>query len=246
MKIFPFSAIKSWWILDIHHRSVLIHLEGFLADLFHFQPIKFDGSWTFTIDMSNPFETFLNLFHFQPIKLSGSWTFTIDLFQSIWRAFLADLFHFQPIKSGGSWTFTTTFSFPIHLEGFLADLFLFLAQVSRSWTFTIDLFQSICRRLSYESFPFSAHKIRWVLDIHHRSVQSIWRAFLADLFHFQLYKIEWVLDIHHRLSNPLEGFLSRSFPFSAHKIWWVLDISPSIYPIHLGGLSVDLFPIFSP
>ncbi|GBN87878.1 hypothetical protein AVEN_202467-1 [Araneus ventricosus] len=29
--------------LDIHHKAVPIHLEGFLADRFHFQPIKFVG-----------------------------------------------------------------------------------------------------------------------------------------------------------------------------------------------------------
>ncbi|GBO44985.1 hypothetical protein AVEN_73901-1 [Araneus ventricosus] len=32
--------------LGIHHKAVPIHLEGFLADRFHFQPIKFVGSFT--------------------------------------------------------------------------------------------------------------------------------------------------------------------------------------------------------
>ncbi|GBL75395.1 hypothetical protein AVEN_194588-1 [Araneus ventricosus] len=32
--------------LDIHHRSVPIHLEDFLADRLHFQAIKFGGSFT--------------------------------------------------------------------------------------------------------------------------------------------------------------------------------------------------------
>ncbi|GBN30561.1 hypothetical protein AVEN_8884-1 [Araneus ventricosus] len=32
--------------LDIHHKAVPIRLEGFLADRFHLQPIKFSGSFT--------------------------------------------------------------------------------------------------------------------------------------------------------------------------------------------------------
>ncbi|GBL82339.1 hypothetical protein AVEN_252500-1 [Araneus ventricosus] len=41
--------------LDIHHKDVPIHLEGFLADRFHFQSIKFCVSFTSrTVPTVNP------------------------------------------------------------------------------------------------------------------------------------------------------------------------------------------------
>ncbi|GBL82055.1 hypothetical protein AVEN_50622-1 [Araneus ventricosus] len=40
------STTTAYLKLGIHHRSVPIHLEGFLADRFHFQPIKFGGLLT--------------------------------------------------------------------------------------------------------------------------------------------------------------------------------------------------------
>ncbi|GBL83610.1 hypothetical protein AVEN_196434-1 [Araneus ventricosus] len=44
------QEIRSTWDrdvqLDIHHLSIPIHLKGFLADCFHFQPTVFGGPFT--------------------------------------------------------------------------------------------------------------------------------------------------------------------------------------------------------
>ncbi|GBM93240.1 hypothetical protein AVEN_107316-1 [Araneus ventricosus] len=48
-----------WYLkLAIRHKAVPIHLEGFLADCFHFQPIKLGGSFTGrTLANENPSPT---------------------------------------------------------------------------------------------------------------------------------------------------------------------------------------------
>ncbi|GBN22636.1 hypothetical protein AVEN_217505-1, partial [Araneus ventricosus] len=57
--LYPVLVSASTYLkLDIHLKTVLVHLEGFLAGRFHFQPIKFGGLFTGqTVPPGNPSPT---------------------------------------------------------------------------------------------------------------------------------------------------------------------------------------------
>ncbi|GBO24048.1 hypothetical protein AVEN_22886-1 [Araneus ventricosus] len=173
----PYKGGGSW---TFHHRSVPIHLEGFLSRSFPFsahkiRPINLMGPGHFTIQSCQSIGDFLSRsFPFSAINLVDI-VFTINLSNPFGGgAFASRSFPFQPRQNLVDLDIHHR---PISSGGLLSRLFYYLAH-KIEWgpeLFTIDLFN-----------PF-------------------WRAFLADLFHFQPIKFggSWTFTID--LSNPFGG-----------------------------------------